>query len=68
MEAIELEDSYADLNEERCIGCGICAHHCPEEAIKLERTGPRGVIVPIPKLEIRIEWKLKGKNTYKIIN
>ncbi len=49
-EAIELEDAIAVIDEEKCIGCGLCAHHCPEDAINMERTGPRKVFVPPPKL------------------
>jgi len=49
-EAIKLEDAIAVINKERCIGCGICAHHCPEEAINMERTGPRNVFVPPPRI------------------
>ncbi len=49
-EAIELIDDIATINEARCIGCGICAHFCPEEAISLERTGPRDVFIPPPKI------------------
>ena len=49
-EAIELIDDIAIINEAKCIGCGICAHFCPEEAISLERTGPRKVFIPPPKI------------------
>ena len=49
-EAIELIDDIAMINEAKCIGCGICAHFCPEEAISLERTGPRDVFIPPPKI------------------
>jgi NAD-dependent dihydropyrimidine dehydrogenase PreA subunit/DNA-binding HxlR family transcriptional regulator len=51
VEAPELIDTIAIINENRCIGCGVCAHHCPEEAISLERTGPRQVFVPPPRLK-----------------
>lgn len=51
VEAPELIDTISVINEERCIGCGVCAHHCPEEAIRLERTGPRIVFVPPPKIK-----------------
>jgi Fe-S-cluster-containing hydrogenase component 2 len=51
METIDLEDSIANVNDEKCIGCGVCAHHCPEDAIHLERIGPRHVFVPPKKLK-----------------
>jgi len=49
-EALKLVDTIINLTEEKCIGCGLCAHHCPEKAIKLERTGPRDVFIPTPKI------------------
>ncbi len=50
VEAIEVIEQIASINENRCIGCGICAHFCPQESIKLERTGPRMVFVPPPRI------------------
>ncbi len=52
-ESPELVDDKSLVNESKCIGCGVCAHHCPEGAIKLERTGPRVVFVPPPKLKLQ---------------
>lgn len=51
IEAIELKDAVAVVNKDKCFGCGICVHFCPEKAITLERTGPRMVFVPPPRLE-----------------
>ena len=50
-ESPEIIDNISVVDENSCFGCGVCAHHCPEEAIKLERTGPRVVFVPPPKLK-----------------
>ncbi|MGQ9721087.1 MAG: 4Fe-4S dicluster domain-containing protein [Candidatus Jordarchaeum sp.] len=33
----DLSDDRIMILEERCIGCGICAHKCPHDAIKLVR-------------------------------
>ncbi len=33
----ELSDNIIIVLEERCVGCGICAHKCPQDAIKLIR-------------------------------
>jgi len=52
MEAIDLVDNIAVIISSRCIGCGVCVHHCPEEAMKLNRTGNREVFVPPPKLKV----------------
>ena len=49
MENITLQNEIAELDE-KCIGCGLCAHNCQEDAIKLLRTGPRNVFIPIQKL------------------
>ena len=51
METIDLDGDFAVVNQEKCIGCGVCAHHCPEDAIKLERTGERFVFIAPSKIE-----------------
>jgi len=40
MEIIELvdedsEDQRISINTDRCIGCGVCAYNCPEEALSM---------------------------------
>jgi Pyruvate/2-oxoacid:ferredoxin oxidoreductase delta subunit len=50
MEAIELVDDIARINDDMCIGCGVCAYQCSSEAITLERTGIREVFVPPPRI------------------
>ena len=34
-EAIKIEDGKAVINEEICVGCGICVKKCPKKAIKI---------------------------------
>jgi Pyruvate/2-oxoacid:ferredoxin oxidoreductase delta subunit len=37
MEAIGVDNGYAVINHDRCIGCGLCVTTCPEEAVTLVR-------------------------------
>jgi len=52
MDTIDLDDTIAVVHEEKCIGCGLCAHHCPEDSIHLKRTGPRDVFLLPKKMKI----------------
>lgn len=36
MDAIKVEDDIAEIVDGRCIGCGLCVSHCPEDALSLE--------------------------------
>jgi len=35
-EAIDVNDR-TDINPDKCIGCGLCAATCPEEALSMVR-------------------------------
>jgi electron transport complex protein RnfB len=37
MEAIGVDNGYAAVNKDRCIGCGLCVSTCPEGAVALVR-------------------------------
>ncbi|MDY6796655.1 MAG: 4Fe-4S dicluster domain-containing protein [Actinomycetota bacterium] len=50
MQAIELADDVARIDDGKSIGCGVCSYHCPNEAMTLERTGILEVFVPPPRI------------------
>jgi Fe-S-cluster-containing hydrogenase component 2 len=39
----------AQRDENACLGCGVCSHFCPEEAISLQE-GLRRVFIMPPRL------------------
>ena len=41
VEAISFgEDGKININQELCVGCGICKNRCPEDVIKIKQTMP----------------------------
>jgi len=37
MEALHLDDKNTTLNQDRCIGCGLCVSTCPTKSLSLVR-------------------------------
>jgi Fe-S-cluster-containing hydrogenase component 2 len=48
--AIEKGDEYYSILKEKCIGCGLCATTCPEEAVTMLHKKPEDRVRP-PKDE-----------------
>ena len=59
MEAITVKE-FAEIDEHRCVGCGVCYPTCPNEAIKLVRR-PEEHISEIPDNKAFIINMLKEK-------
>ncbi|MFX1338181.1 MAG: hypothetical protein ACFFDK_06205 [Promethearchaeota archaeon] len=49
IKAIELINNRSITKQDKCIGCGICAYHWPENARTLERPRLREVFIPLQK-------------------
>jgi ferredoxin len=46
--AIEMGDSMvAEVNIERCLGCGVCTSICSPEALRLEKRDPDRILTPL---------------------
>jgi electron transport complex protein RnfB len=54
MKAIEITEVSHVVDADRCIGCGLCATGCPNDAISMKRT----VEVPTPPVNAQ-EWGIR---------
>ncbi|MFX1437642.1 MAG: indolepyruvate ferredoxin oxidoreductase subunit alpha, partial [Promethearchaeota archaeon] len=52
IEALNIVDEHAVVDEAKCIGCGVCTQLCPENAIHLKRTGLRDVFLPLKRIKV----------------
>jgi Fe-S-cluster-containing hydrogenase component 2 len=57
MEAISLAEGAAELNLERCIGCGLCVTTCPNNALTLARK-PEAQQRAVPKDMVQMTIRL----------
>jgi Fe-S-cluster-containing hydrogenase component 2 len=46
MEAIRMQDDVAEVDLDRCIGCGLCVTTCSSEAIDLVRKDEKDCYTP----------------------
>jgi MinD superfamily P-loop ATPase len=50
VKAIEVTDDGVKINNDRCIGCGVCAISCPTECLTLEKREITREPLPDPKI------------------
>ncbi len=63
MEVIELKDEDIEdkrifINKDRCIGCGVCAFNCPEEALTMVKRFDK---VPVKNMATAMTKYIKGR-------
>lgn len=49
-DAISMEETYALVNPDLCMGCGVCQQFCPEEAIEFKKDPSRGIPLDVHAL------------------
>jgi Pyruvate/2-oxoacid:ferredoxin oxidoreductase delta subunit len=61
IKAIRMEGDYPAVDEEFCLGCGVCAHFCPSGAMKMEEREKK-IIPPKTYKELMVRlMKEKGR-------
>jgi len=63
MQVIELvdedtEDQRISINTDRCIGCGVCAFNCPEEALSMVKKFDK---VPVENMMLAMTKTIEGR-------
>ena len=56
----DLSDDMMVIREDLCIGCGVCASNCPNEAITLEKVRD---VVPV-KTQAEMEQKIRDNRIH----
>ncbi|NTU83792.1 MAG: 4Fe-4S dicluster domain-containing protein, partial [Chloroflexales bacterium] len=46
-DAIYMVGKLAELNPERCFGCGLCVVRCPTEALMMPQVTAAGIVHPL---------------------
>jgi Fe-S-cluster-containing hydrogenase component 2 len=58
--AIQLVDDVAEINDQKCIGCGLCVTACPVDALSLQEKNDYEQ--PVSTVQELIETVIKEKS------
>jgi Fe-S-cluster-containing hydrogenase component 2 len=55
-EALSMGEKFVEVDEARCVGCGVCVLSCQDEALSLVRR-PEDEIMPVPVTHA--DWQIE---------